>query len=78
MATKEELHERLDNDFGFHGATDVTRPMHEEVRIHCKELAHWIVENTPMSREQSLALTALQECQMWTNAAVAVNLAPLS
>ena len=72
-----DMHGRIDNDLGFHAATDITHPLHEEVRKHFRELAHWVVDNTPPSREQSLALTAIQEACMWSNAAVACNLAPL-
>lgn len=78
QATTDMLHGRVDNDFGYHKATEVTGPLHDETRAAFKVLAHWIVDNVPMSREQSLALTALQEAQMWTNAAIACNLAPLA
>lgn len=72
------LHERVINDFGYHKATEQTGPMHDDVRAHCSELAHWLINNVPPGREQSLALTALQEAQMWANAAVACNLSPLA
>lgn len=74
---KRGLHDRIDNDFGYHKATAETGPMHDDVRFRFKFLAHWVVDNTPAGREQSLALTSLQEAAMWTNAAVAVNLSPL-
>lgn len=73
-----KLHDRVDNDFGYHKATEVTGPLHDATRAKFNELAHWVVENVPLSREQSLALTALQEAQMWINAAIACNLAPLT
>lgn len=71
------LPERVKNDFGYHAATAETGPMHDAVRAHCSTLALWLIENTPASREQSLMLTALQEAQMWANAAIACNLSPL-
>lgn len=71
------MHNRIDNDLGYHKATAETGPMHDAVRIHVKELAHWLIDNTPSGREQSLMLTALQEAQMWANAAIACNLSPL-
>lgn len=77
MPNTEEMHTRIDNDFGFHGATDVSRPLHEATRQRFKALAHWVIDNVPAGREQSLALTELQNAQMWTNAAIACNLAPL-
>lgn len=73
-----KLHARIDNDFGYHKATDVTGPLHDQTRAIFRDLAHYIVAYAPMGREQSLALTALQEAQMWTNAAIACNLAPLA
>ena len=72
-----EIHNRIDNDFGYHKATSQTGPMHDDVRTYVKQLAHWLVDHTPAGREQSLMLTALQEAQMWANAAIACNLSPL-
>lgn len=71
------MHERIDNDFAYHAATAETGPMHDEVRAHVKELAHYLIDTVPFGREYSLMLTALQEAQMWANAAIACNLAPL-
>ena len=72
-----DIRTRVVNDFGFHPANDVTRPKHEAIRDVFRKLAEFIIDTTPASREQSLALTALQEAAMWSNAAVAVNLAAL-
>ena len=72
-----DMYARVANDFGFHPANDVTKPLHESTRLHFRKLAEFIIENTPTTREQSLALTALQEAAMWANAAIAVNLAAL-
>lgn len=77
MATVEEMHARIENDFGFHPANGMSRPLHEATRIQFKAVAHWIIDSVPAGREQSLALTTLQEAQMWTNAAIACNLALL-
>ena len=71
------LNERVINDFGFHPATEETKPKHESIRIHARELAEFLIDTCPPSRELSLSLTALQEASMWANAAVACNLAPL-
>ena len=71
------MHDRIDNDFGYHAATTETGHMHDEVRARVKELGHWLADFVPAGREQSLMLTALQEAQMWANAAIACNLAPL-
>lgn len=65
--------DELTNRFAYHPATEVTAPVHEEVRTRCGELAQWIGENVPGGRHQSLALTALQESMMWCNAAIACD-----
>jgi hypothetical protein len=43
------------------------------VRDEMRELAKMIAENTPESREQSLALTKLEEAVMWACAAIVNN-----
>lgn len=69
--------DEIDKRFGFHPATDITRPMHESIRAKYIELAEFLDVILPDSREKSLAFTALQEAAMWSNASVACNLAPL-
>lgn len=68
--------EDLVNRFGFHPATKVTIPLHEETRSRALDYALWLQKNLPESREKALALTALQEAAMWSNAAIAIHLAP--
>ncbi len=41
------------------------------IRDAALQLADLIVSNTPDSREQSLAITKLEEAVMWANAAIA-------
>ena len=72
-----DLVERIVNDFGFHPATDITRPKHELVRRQCRALAAILIDTCPSSRELSLALTHLEEVMFWSNAAIARNEAPL-
>jgi hypothetical protein len=43
------------------------------IREMAKELATLIVQCSHESREQSLALTKLEECSMWANAGIARN-----
>ena len=43
------------------------------LREQARVLATNILSNTPRSREQSLALTKLEESIMWANAAIARN-----
>lgn len=68
--------EEIKKRFGFHPATDETRGLHQGVRQNFIDLAERLAEMLPESREKSLAFTALQEAAMWSNAAVACNLAP--
>jgi hypothetical protein len=43
------------------------------LRSEFKRLAYIVLDNTPSSREQSLAFTKLEEAMMWTIAAIARN-----
>jgi hypothetical protein len=66
-----ELHD-LSNRFTYHPPQDaVTISLHQACRNHGKELAYWLNDNLPESREKSLAITKLEEVVMWANAAVA-------
>jgi hypothetical protein len=62
------------NRFTYHPATAATGEMHGILRALYMELAFQILRITPNSREQSLALTALQESLMWSNAAISCRL----
>lgn len=68
----DELHRRL----GYHPAGPATAPMFELNRALALTVADVWVQLLPEGREQSLALTALQEALMWANAAVACNVDP--
>lgn len=69
-----DLHERVDNDFEFHPAsTEEKQNQHTAVRTKLREVAHFIVDKVPPGREQSLALTALEECMHWCNSGIAKN-----
>lgn len=68
--------DEIEHRFGFHKATESTGPRHGDMREAFKLMAHVIVNSTKPGREQSLALTALQETSMWTHAAIAMD-APL-
>lgn len=71
-AEREDIVQR----FSFHPATPATGPKHDEVRLKLRGVALWVLSNVPPSRERALALTALQEAMMWTNAAVAIHTKP--
>lgn len=62
---------------GYHKATEETIGYHAEVRRHFMWLDSWLSQNLPPGRELSLARTALQEASLWSNAAIACNLAPV-
>lgn len=47
--------------------------LHEKVRNRLWEVADFIAMHTPIGREQSLAITKLEEAMMWANAAIARN-----
>lgn len=65
----DEINRRL----GYHPATEVTGPAHDRMRRLFIAAANVVACETPPSREQALALTAIQEALMWANAAIACN-----
>lgn len=64
---------RLRNNFKYHPPKDDQPPRYELIRAKALELALIINENTPASREQSLAFTALEEVVYHANASIARN-----
>lgn len=66
-------HDQLAHRFAYHPAdTQQKKDMHELVRDTLLEAADKIVGFTgPPSREQSLAITKLEEAMFWANAAIA-------
>lgn len=66
-------HEQLAHRFAYHPAdTQEKKNKHENVRATLLEAADEIVELTGAPcREQSLAITALEEAMFWANAAIA-------
>lgn len=65
--------EQIDNSFTYHAPKDTQPGRYELLRRKARELAIEIVDKTPPSREQSLAITKLEECIMWANKAIACN-----
>jgi len=58
--------------FSYHPPTGAEQALfYRDMREGAKRLADFIVDHTPHSREQALAITALEECVMWANAAMA-------
>lgn len=65
--------EELDNNFTYHAPFGDQPQRYEAIRAEAKKLAAFIVANTPPSREQSVALTNLEQSVFWANAAIARN-----
>jgi hypothetical protein len=63
--------EDLVNRFTYHPPKDGQAERYETIRSRGLELARHISDSTPPSREQSLALTHLEDAVMWANAAIA-------
>ena len=69
-----DIQERIEHNFTYHPPRDdQQRTEYEMLREAFKSLALRIVRFSPESREQSLALTELEEASFWTNAAKARN-----
>jgi hypothetical protein len=69
----EEQKQRIENNFTYHAPKPGQPQRYEVIRNEAKELAMLIAEETPVSREQSLALTKPEEVVFWANAAIARN-----
>ena len=63
----------LDNVFCYHAPKGGQQERYIALRTKAKELAGLILASTPASREQSIALTNVQQAVMWANAAIAIN-----
>ena len=70
---KSETKERLENTFKYHTPKEDQLDRYDCIRAYAFELALTICSCTPPSREQSLALTKLEEAVMHANAAIARN-----
>lgn len=70
----ESLKARVRNDFTNHPPADPnTAAVMDEVTARCTAFAEWIVDHVPAGREQSLALTQLEQTSMWAKAGIARN-----
>lgn len=68
---KEDLKIRIENDFVYHGTLPDDVGKYKQLREKAKELAHIIADLVPGGREQSTALTRLEEAVMHANAGIA-------
>lgn len=63
----------LDKRFTYHAPKEGQPGRYETIRGEARAFSRVIVRLTPTSREQSLAITALEEAVFWANAAIARN-----
>jgi hypothetical protein len=68
-----DIRERIENDFTFHPFKGDQRERCKQLHEKAKELALLIAELTPTSREQSLALTHVEDAVMKATAAIVRN-----
>lgn len=69
----EKLQQQIENNFTYHAPKADQQDRYVQIRDKAKALALTIAEVTPSSREQSLAITNLEQTVMWANAAIARN-----
>ena len=63
----------LEKNFTYHAPTEEQKEIYKNIRKMAHDYAEYIQTVCPQSREQSLALTKLEECVMWANANIARN-----
>ena len=63
----------LDRVYTYHPPFGTQSTRYEAIREAGKAFARLVTSSTPPSREQSVALTRIQEVVMWSNAAIAIN-----
>lgn len=63
----------IEHNFTYHAPNSEQIEKYQQIREKYKELALFLLEITPVSREQSLALTQLEYSCMMANAAIARN-----
>jgi hypothetical protein len=69
----EKFMKDLDNKFSYHAPKGSQAVRYENIRQAAKELALMLDGLCPQSRELSLAITNLEQCVFWSNAAIARN-----
>jgi long-subunit acyl-CoA synthetase (AMP-forming) len=72
-ARKKAEEEKLEKDFTYHAPKGDQVLRYQDIRDQAKQFAAYILATTMPSREQSLALTKLEESVFWANAAIARN-----
>ena len=67
--TKDEL----ENRFTYHAPKEGQPARYQRIRDAARSFAELVLEETLHTREQSLALTHIEEAVFWANAAIARN-----
>jgi hypothetical protein len=67
----EKKRQELESRFTYHPPKGDQPERYQKMRDKIKEAACLVAELTPEGREQSLALTHLQNASMWASAAIA-------
>jgi hypothetical protein len=63
----------IEKRFTYHPPKEGQPAKYETLRAHYKQLAYMIEAMCPDSRERDLALTGLEESNMWANSSIARN-----
>ena len=63
----------IDNNFTYHSPKEGQPEKYTAIREKAKELAIFLTDECPPSRELSLALTNLEQSVFWANASIARN-----
>lgn len=63
----------LDNNFVYHAPQPGQTERYAELRDEAKAFAEYLSRQCPVSRELSVAITHLETCVFWANAAIARN-----
>ena len=63
----------VENNFTYHKPFGTQPSRYEGIRAAGKVFAEYLLVNTPPSREQSVALTNIEQAVFWANASIARN-----
>lgn len=73
-----DIRERIINDFTYHPPQGDQAQKYAQLRERGREMALLVAELVPSGREQSTALTKIEEATMWANAGIARTPPPAS
>lgn len=65
--------DEIENRFTYHAPKLGQLERYNEIRQRVRELAEYIHESCPASRERDMAVTRLEEAMMWANASIVLN-----